>query len=135
MLFTLPVSGQETQGHFCESNLAILDGLAQEVIHSHERLYVIAHYGKQENRHWNKRRLHNVREYHRLTFGAKLNPEQMVFAESDKIAGGQVKFYLGSKLLMTVNFKRKGDFCVHCCEGPFPNYYGRGKADNRRKQR
>ena len=100
VLFTLIVTGQETQGHFCESNRAILDGFAQEVIHSDERLYVIAHYGKQENRYWNKRRLHNVQEYYRLTFGAKLKPEQLVFAESGKIAGlGQVKFYVGSKLL------------------------------------
>lgn len=125
----------ETQGHFCESNRAFLDDLARQVMNGKERLFVIAQFGKRENSYWNKRRLFNVREYYRLTFGTKLTAEQLCFAESDKVeGGGQVNFYLGSTRLMTVTFKAKSDFCVDCCEWPVPYYYGRGKTDKPRKK-
>ena len=138
MLISFSVHAQnayETSGNFCESNRAWLDDLARQVLHSNERRYVIARAGNQENHYWNQRRLHHVREYYRQTFGTQFTPEQICLAESEKIAGaGQVNFYLGSKLLMTVRFKTKGDFCVDCCEWPVPQYYGRGKTDKPRKK-
>ena len=97
---------------------------------------MIAQFGTQENRYNNQRRLHNVREYYHSTFGTQINQEQLCLAESESVKGvGQIKFYLGSKLLMIVTFKRKGDFCVDCCEWPVPRYYGRGKTDNPKKKR
>lgn len=107
----------------------MLDDLAHQVMQSNDRLFVIARLGKGEsNRNVNDRRLYNVREYLKLTFGERLRKENLLFAESEKVKGaGRIDFYLGSKLIMTVTFDRRSDFCVDCCEGLENIYYGPGK--------
>ena len=142
VMFLLPgyrLQAQEvfqTDGRECEVNRLYLNDLARRVMETKERLFVIARLGTGENnRYLNYRRLYNVREYFNLNFGKQLPEENLLLAESKTIKGsGRVEFYLGSKLVMQVSFKRRSDFCVDCCEGFENIYYGWGKKDRKKNK-
>jgi hypothetical protein len=125
----------ETHGQDCEVNAFQLDHLAQMMLHSDERLFVIARLGKGEpRRSLNQRRLHNVREYFRSYFGNRIRLERLILAEGEPAnGGGRVEFYAGSRLILVTSLARQADICVHCCDYPDPRYYGRGKTDKRKK--
>jgi hypothetical protein len=118
----------ETQGRDCELNALHLSDIAQKVLHSDERLFVIARLGKSEtNRSLNRRRLYNVRVRLKPYFDDRAKSGHLTLAEGEPTNGaGCVEFYIGSKLVLITSLAHQADICVDCCESQHL-YYGPGR--------
>ncbi len=122
----------------CEINAAMFDYLANILRdNAAERLFVVARLGTGEaSRDFNRRRLHNVRTYYKQAQVWNIFDDRFVYAEGDQVKGeGRIEFYLGSKLMLTSLVKRGRDICVTCCDFPYPEYYGFGKKEKRKRRR
>ena len=121
----------------CETNAAAFDNLANMLLSSEERLFIVARLGTGESSvELNRRRLYNVRTYFKEGW-PNVDSKRFVFAQGDRVEGeGRIEFYIGSHLFQISLVRRGKDICVDCCDYPDPRYYGAGKKDkpNRKRQ-
>lgn len=90
----------------CEDSMAMFDGLIIDAMNQSERIFIISRLGKTENQSLvNQKRLQPIRRYFVSTRGFPI--ERLVMAEGERTEkDGRVEFYLGSKPMFALVFKR-----------------------------
>lgn len=103
-----------------ELNSLYLDGLTNAQRSNHERIFVIARPGRGENaRFLSLNRLEAARLY--LVESGRINKEQVILAEGERVAGeGRVEFYLGSRLMLVSLAERGKNVQLTCCADYIP---------------
>ncbi len=103
----------------CESNIAVLDSLAQRT-GADELIIVIARLGNNENRNrLNYRRLHNVRAYLTGYFTdptVRRRMETIITAEGERVSGyGRIELYANGRLFWVLKVRHNSDLPVGNC--------------------
>jgi hypothetical protein len=103
----------------CEYNTAVLDELAQNT-KVDELIIVVAHLGDGDTRpNLNRRRLNNIRVFFTEYLSdsrVRRKPETVVLTSGERIEGlGRIEFYVGGKLMQTINIRQNADLSVANC--------------------
>ncbi len=106
----------KADGNSCEINSAHVDYLRVEASNTRERVFVIARAGTNETDTLNLKRLQKVRQFLEKIKG--FNLLDVVYSRGDSVKGeGQIDFYLGSNLRLTIKARFNRAPCMDCCDG------------------